>query len=151
VQNHLTDLRVSPHRRAEERGWASKEGTAGDNEVEEASTDDRASNSKEDVLNRQRRRQRFVEEGTPIWGMFGFLEWQLVAFGITALFVMQYMGPMTQASAFLSAAHYPCMPLVGDFSDLTPSLQMARAYWLYAAGAYTAGVLGHGLITVRDG
>ncbi|PNH01232.1 hypothetical protein TSOC_012892 [Tetrabaena socialis] len=72
------------------------------------------------------RRQRVVVEGAPLWGVFGWLEWVLVAFGVVGLFALQYMGP--------------------------PAMQtMARSYWPFAAGGYAAAVVGHGLLSGRDG
>lgn len=79
---------------------------------------------REAALKRHRRRQDFSEDGAPLWGVFGFVEWLLVAVGIAAFFVCQYIGPM---------------------------MQMAQDYWLFAAGGYTAVMLAHGILTTRDG
>ena len=75
---------------------------------------------------RMERRRRVAVEGSPVAGVFGWLEWVLVAAGLLGLFVLQHMGPQ-------------------------PLQVMARSYWPLAAGGYVAAVAGHGLLTTRDG
>ncbi|KAG2499845.1 hypothetical protein HYH03_002136 [Edaphochlamys debaryana] len=74
---------------------------------------------------RMERRRRVAVEGAPVWGL-GWLEWVLTALGLTGLFALQFMGPPALAP-------------------------MAKAYWPMAAGGYVAAVVGHGLLTTRDG
>jgi hypothetical protein len=67
-----------------------------------------------------RKRRRLVPlEGAPVLGFIGVFEWVLVFFGLSAFFVLQFLS--------------------------VPGLsEMAREYWLYAAGGYSAAMLGHG-------
>ncbi|GLC38942.1 hypothetical protein PLESTB_000464000 [Pleodorina starrii] len=75
---------------------------------------------------RMERRRQVAVEGSPVWGVFGWLEWVLLAVAVLVMFTMQYMGP--------------------------PSLrELARSYWPLMAGGYAAVVFVHGLLTTRDG
>jgi hypothetical protein len=78
------------------------------------------------VEERAARRRRVVVEGSPVCGVFGWLEWAVVAAALLGLFTLQYMGP-------------------------APLQKMARSYWPLAAGGYISAVVVHGLITTRDG
>ncbi|GIL42994.1 hypothetical protein Vafri_806, partial [Volvox africanus] len=78
------------------------------------------------VEERENWRRHVAVEGAPVWGIFGWLEWVLVAAAVVALFALQHIGP-------------------------SPLQKMARAYWPLVAGGYTGVVLVHGLITTRDG
>ncbi|EFJ51969.1 hypothetical protein VOLCADRAFT_87013 [Volvox carteri f. nagariensis] len=79
------------------------------------------------VETRMELRRRTVVDGSPVWGgVFGWLEWVLVAVAMLGLFALQHMGP-------------------------APLQDMARSYWPLAAAGYTAVVVVHGLITTRDG
>ncbi|KAG1671277.1 hypothetical protein FOA52_010848 [Chlamydomonas sp. UWO 241] len=78
-------------------------------------------------LESARKRRRPVPlEGAPVLGFIGVFEWVLVFFGLAAFFVLQFLT--------------------------VPGLsEMARTYWLFAAGGYTAAMLMHGILTTRDG
>ncbi|GLC72072.1 hypothetical protein PLESTF_001201000 [Pleodorina starrii] len=78
------------------------------------------------VKERLAQRRAVAVEGAPVGGVFGWTEWVLVAAAMVALFAAQHMGP-------------------------EPLRKMARSYWPLAAGGYTAAVVGHGLLTTRDG
>ncbi|KAJ9527498.1 hypothetical protein QJQ45_025772 [Haematococcus lacustris] len=71
------------------------------------------------------RQRSIVVEGAPVWGVLGFVEWGLVLLGLVVLFAAQFLDSGLQA--------------------------MAKSYWPLAAGGYTALMLGHALITTRDG
>ncbi|KAG2448290.1 hypothetical protein HYH02_006874 [Chlamydomonas schloesseri] len=80
----------------------------------------------EAVAARLARRRAVAMEGAPVWGVCGWLEWVVVAAGVTGLFALQHIGP-------------PALAV------------MAKSYWPFAAAGYSLAVVGHGLATGRDG
>ncbi|KAG2448283.1 hypothetical protein HYH02_006867 [Chlamydomonas schloesseri] len=80
----------------------------------------------EAVAARLARRRAVAVEGAPVWGVCGWLEWVVVAAGVTGLFALQHIGP-------------PALAV------------MAKSYWPFAAAGYSLAVVGHGLATGRDG
>ncbi|GAX79705.1 hypothetical protein CEUSTIGMA_g7146.t1 [Chlamydomonas eustigma] len=75
----------------------------------------------------RKKRHHITVEGAPFLSFSGPLEYFLVLAGLLGMFVLQYL------------------PQAGSLNSI------ADQYWLYAAGGYTAMVIGHGLLTSRDG
>ena len=71
-------------------------------------------------------RRQIPMEGQPLAAVVGVLEWLLIFIGLLAFCVLQYVE-------------------VAGLSDL------ARSFWLFAAGGYAAVILLHGVATTRDG
>ncbi len=67
-------------------------------------------------------------EGQPIAGVLGCAEWALLAFGLLALYLAQFVALAPPALRQLSAQ-----------------------YWMLASGGYAALMFLHGVITTRDG
>ncbi|PNW85408.1 hypothetical protein CHLRE_03g185000v5 [Chlamydomonas reinhardtii] len=101
---------------AEQQQSAAAAGAAGGSRLTDA----------EAVAARLERRRAVAVEGAPVWGVCGWLEWVIVAAGITGLFALQHIGP-------------PALAV------------MAKSYWPFAAAGYAVAVVGHGLATGRDG
>ncbi|KAG1671275.1 hypothetical protein FOA52_010846 [Chlamydomonas sp. UWO 241] len=109
--------------------WAWMEGRLGKKSAaaKRGSAEEGGETEAECPLESARQRRRPVPlEGAPVLGFIGVFEWVLVFFGLAAFFVLQFLT--------------------------VPGLsEMARTYWLFAAGGYTAAMLGHGILTTRDG
>ncbi|GAX79706.1 hypothetical protein CEUSTIGMA_g7147.t1 [Chlamydomonas eustigma] len=75
----------------------------------------------------RKKRLHITVEGAPFLGCSGPLEYFLVLAGLLGMFVLQYL------------------PQAGSLNSI------ADQYWLYAAGGYTAMVIGHGVFTTRNG
>ncbi|PNW85415.1 hypothetical protein CHLRE_03g185350v5 [Chlamydomonas reinhardtii] len=101
---------------AEQQQSAAAAGAAGGSRLTDA----------EAVAARLERRRAVAVEGAPVWGVCGWLEWVIVAAGITGLFALQHIGP-------------PALAV------------MAKSYWPFAVAGYAVAVVGHGLATGRDG
>lgn len=112
---YMTRPRTDPLVRVNEKaGWLSgnffgksKKGKGKKSEEKDAEDADSASapkpkvtlSDREGIARRHKRRQAFHEDEAPVWGFFGFGEWVVLAFGVTAFYVMQYMGPMTKIAS----------------------------------------------------
>ncbi|MEW5305138.1 MAG: hypothetical protein WDW36_007699 [Sanguina aurantia] len=76
------------------------------------------------------RRRTTAFEGAPTFGVLGWLEYVLLFVGLAALYTVRFT----------------------DLGGLAAPLQpLAKAYWMLAAGGYTAAYLGHWVLTTRDG
>lgn len=105
--------------------------------------------SKYDFQSLRLLRKRFRIEGSPLWGIFGFLEWQLLFLALLALYILQFAAPW-------GWAHVNEADLPRGWHWLTAvwggeGRGRLTLIWGFAAIIYSGCQLLHFFITLRPG